>query len=315
MRDLETNLHEILRDDSRLQRLLALEKKRRGAPKDALVFVGMADVATHWWCTQQAVLKSRAIEQGVFEAYLHDRILYAHRLGIISKLPTRDGVLLDAGKEITLADVDKLLREEGQKAEERAKLLAGTRARWVSEDRVDSAGARTRLINPDLPPEEREFQEEQAVEEGVRVIDLAEDPKLRGRVYQRIRAERYPTIRWNFCWDRYVVVGVPDGIGKDLVYEYKTTRTRSLIPFMKPVAMAQADLYGHFFRRPKKRVQVLVVDENITQTYEEMVSASHAEDTLAAFARVDAGQPARPPKPWKCRKCEFRATCPISQAK
>lgn len=315
MSDIETNLHEILGDHSRRQQLLVLEKERRRVPKDALVFVCMADVATHWWCTQQAVLKSLAIEREVFSAYLYDRILYAHRLGLISKLPTRDDALLNAGKEITLADVEKLLGEKEQKANGRVKLLASSRATLVSEDRVDGTGARTRLINPDLPPEERALLEEQAAEEGVRVIDLAEDPKQRGKLYQRIRAERYPTIRWNFSWKRYVVVGVPDGIGKDLVYEYKTTATRFLLRFMKPVAMAQADLYGHFLRRPKKRVQVLVVDENVTETYEEKVSASHAEDTLSDFARVDAGEPARPPKPWKCRKCEFRATCPISQAK
>ncbi len=292
MNEIETHLNEIVRDGSRLQRLLTLEKKHRGAPKDALVFVGMADVASHWWCTQKAVLTSRSIEQGVFAAYLHDRILYAHNLGFISKMPKCDDALLDVGKEIALADVEKLFREEGRKAEERAKLLASSRGTWVIEDRVDGSGARTRLINPDLPTEEREFQEKQAEEEGVRVINLAEDPKQRGRLYERMRAERYPTIRWNFCWDKYVVVGVPDGIGKDLVYEYKTTATRFLLRFMKPVAMAQADLYGHFFRRPKKRVQVLVVDENVMETYEEKVSSSHAKETLSDFARVNAGEPA-----------------------
>lgn len=46
-------------------------------------------------------------------------------------------------------------------------------------------------------------------------------PKLRGAVYEELLAEKYPTIRWNFSWENYVVVGVPDGITDDFVYEFK----------------------------------------------------------------------------------------------
>jgi hypothetical protein len=151
--------------------------------------------------------------------------------------------------------------------------------------------------------------------EGIEVIDLEKDPKRRGELFQTSRAEKYPTIRWHFPWGPYSVGGVPDGLTEAFAYEYKTTRNRYLLTFMKPVAFAQADLYGHFFRRPRKRVQILVVEENVPETYEEAVDAARVEQTLAAFARVDAGEPARPPRPWKCRACDFRATCPISQAK
>jgi hypothetical protein len=186
---------------------------------------------------------------------------------------------------------------------------------WVSEDRRDSTGNSVRLINPDLPPEEKDFEEWRAAQEGVQLIDLEEDPKWRGEVYQQLRAEKYPTIRWHFPWGRYSIDGVPDGIRDDLVYEYKTTRSRSLLRYVKPVAFAQADLYGCFFQRPKKRVQIHIVEENVTETWEQPVDVGNAERTLADFARVDAGGSARPPVAWKCRKCEFRATCPISQAK
>jgi hypothetical protein len=88
---------------------------------------------------------------------------------------------------------------------------------------------------------------------------------------------------------------VPDGLTEDFAYEYKTTRSRSLLRFMKPVAFAQADLYGYFFRRPKKRVQILVVEEDATQTWESPMDTGNAQRTLAAFASVDGGEPARPP--------------------
>src|SRR5262249_39703348 len=103
---------------------------------------------------------------------------------------------------------------------------------------------------------------------GVRVLGLEDDPKVRGLVLEEMRAERHPTIRWNFAWERYVVVGVPDGITRDLVYDFKPTRSRYLGGQLLPVAMAQADLYGLFFDRPGKRVQLYVVEEDATQTWD-----------------------------------------------
>lgn len=311
MNEIETKMDEIFRDSTRLKRLLMLEKERRGVSLDALVFVGMANVAKHWWCTQQAVLKSRAREMEFFSAYLQDRITYAQRLGLISQWPRSDCALLEVGNEITLADVEKLLEKE---VGERAKRSADALSTWVCIDKADKDGKLARLINPDLPPEEKQLQEEMAEAEGIRLMDLEEDPMLRGEFLEESRAEKYPTIRWHFPWDRYSVCGVPDGMTGAFVYEYKTTRSRFLFTFMKPVALAQADLYGFFFHRPKRRVQILVVEQNVTETYEAAVNVANAEDTLAAFARVDTGEPARLPKPWKCGVCDFRATCPISQA-
>jgi hypothetical protein len=236
-------------------------------------------------------------------------------LALITELPSSDDALLDIGKEITLAEVEKLLTQYRTEAEDRARRLAGVRVTWPYEDRVGKDGKRTRLINPDLSPEEKQLREREAAEEGVQVVDLEDDPKRRGRIYQELRAEKYPTIRWNFAWGRYSVGGVPDGITDEFVYEYKTAGSRFLFRFRKPVAIAQADLYGYFFQRSQKRVQIQIIEENRIATYEEAVDAAGAEETLASFARVDAGEPARPPKPWKCRICDFRMTCPLTQTK
>jgi hypothetical protein len=140
-----------------------------------------------------------------------------------------------------------------------------------------------------------------------------DNPMSRGRKYESERAERYPTIRWHFRWNRYSVATVPDGLTDSYAYEYKTTSTRFLLKFTKPLALAQADLYAFFFRRLRKRVQILVIDEDATETYEEPVDVGQAEYTLAAFARVDDGTLARAPAEWKCKRCDFRETCPIVQ--
>ncbi|HKI69860.1 MAG TPA: hypothetical protein VKA67_09750, partial [Verrucomicrobiae bacterium] len=140
-------------------------------------------------------------------------------------------------------------------------------------------------------------------------------PLERGHYAHYSPPEKYQAFRWNFPWRKYTAVGVPDGLTKQFVYEYKTTSNRFLFSFLKPVAFAQADLYGHFFNRPKKRVQIRILDENKIETFESLADVARAEETLNAFARVEGGRPAHPPRPWKCRKCEFKVTCPISQAK
>jgi hypothetical protein len=309
-------VNKLLAEPGRIARLLALEKKRRGVPPDRLLILGISDIASYWWCAMKAVLNNPADEQKYFAAYLYDRLVYAHPLGLLNKLPRSHNGLLDAGKEISLDDVQKLLREAEQERRERTQRLKVSPGGWSFCESTDAEGRTTRLINPDLPAEEKSFLAEEAAQGGVRVIDLAEaDPMLRGRLLQSSRAEKYPTIRWSFPWGPYVVAGVPDGITDAFVYEFKTTRAAFLIRFSAPVAKAQADLYGYFFRRPAKRVQIYVMEDRATSTWQEPIDRAHAERTLEGFRRVEEGHLPQPPRPWKCNRCAFRPACQICPLK
>ena len=84
------------------------------------------------------------------------------------------------------------------------------------------------LINPDLSREERIYYEKEAESKGIRIVDPEEFPMIRGEFLETTKAEQYPTIRWNFEWDDYVIVGIPDGITNNFVYEFKTTRNKFL---------------------------------------------------------------------------------------
>lgn len=121
----------------------------------------------------------------------------------------------------------------------------------------------------------------------------------------------YPTIRWNFKWDKYVVLSIPDGITEEFVYEFKTVRYKFLSLFEKPVALTQADLYGYFFKRKNKRVQIYICEDNEIQTFDEPVDTENAEETLHKFKQVEEGKLPKPPKSLKCRKCEFANICPL----
>jgi hypothetical protein len=131
-------------------------------------------------------------------------------------------------------------------------------------------------------------------------------------VLQELRAERYPSIRWHFPWQGYVVVTEPDDLTPGFAYEFKTSRSRYTGAHLLPVALAQADLYASFWGRPAKRVQLLVVEEDSTDTWESPADRQAAEAVLEEFRAVDAGARTRPPRErWKCQRCDVRADCPI----
>jgi hypothetical protein len=255
--------------------LLAAEKRRRGVAPDRLLFVGMHNIAQYKWCAMYAVLKSRANERDFFLAHLEDRI------------------------EATLA----LGRPLPPKATKPADLLTtGLDIRWE-----------------DLPPPKAGKVRTMHFDGGVTLTDVAAakdgrppaNAMARGAWAEGLFAKSLPSTRWSFEWGPYVAVGIPDGIGKDFVYEFKSTLNAYMLNFTRPVALAQADLYGYFFDKPRKRVDFHVQREERVEHIEKAVDRANAEDVLAKFARLDTGGYAQPPKPWKCGDCEYRHGCSL----
>jgi len=75
------------------------------------------------------------------------------------------------------------------------------------------------VLNPGLPPELKEKLTAHFKERHIKIVELKSlPPKLRGDVCDALFRERYPTIRWSFEWEGFVVTGVPDGITDKLVY-------------------------------------------------------------------------------------------------
>jgi len=296
----------------RLRKLLLLEKERRGIDRSQLTFVGMHNIAQYWWCAMQSVLKSIQNEPEFFGAYLQDRLVYSYLLGYIDTLPSKQEEWLNIGSPITLKDIEKLLKNREKEAVERAG--RGIKVRLDAITTIDKYGKPITVINPELSPEEREYYKDREQAKGAMVVadSPIAPPLVRGEFMEYAKAERYISIRWSFAWHDYIVGGVPDGITDDFVYEFKSTKSRFLCDyFTKPVALAQADLYGYFFRRRHKRVQIYVMEEGTTQTWDEPVSEERALETLGKFEKINKGALARPPKAWKCKSCEFIPSCPV----
>ena len=300
------HLNSLFKNKGSLERLLYLEKERRGVSKDALVFIGMADVAAYYWCAMKSLYKNREMELTFFSSYLYDRIFYSFQLGLINELPQSLENTLEIGDEIDISAIEQLLskRNSGEN------LVTGTLS---AIETTDENGDRIIMVSPTLSNEEFDFWEQQAKDRGIRIVSLDEAPPLiRGEIAQNSYAKRYPTIRWNFVWDKYVVVGMPDGITSEFVYEFKSTRNRFLMKFLKPVAFTQADLYGYFFKRSKKLVQIFVIEDGKTETWDTMVDTKRAVDTLIKFKKMELGILPPAPKAWKCKSCEFAAYCALS---
>jgi hypothetical protein len=94
--DFLNRVEQLVSDSRRLRALLTLEKQRRGIAGDRLLFVGVSNVASVRWCPMKAVLWSRAEELMFFSAYLSDRLVYGHLLGLQPR--RQDHQLLFAGR-------------------------------------------------------------------------------------------------------------------------------------------------------------------------------------------------------------------------
>jgi CRISPR/Cas system-associated exonuclease Cas4 (RecB family) len=282
---------------------------------DKLVFIGMADMAEYFWCAEKSLLKSRSSEVSFFESYLSDRVLLSFDLGRLDRLPVQQNKLLSVGDDINKADIEALLKEKRVvEADNELNFKVAQEGTWRSLGVVN--GVIYVMGFPDEGAREINTYNQEIRE--VVFVDSVEDPALppmlRGVVGESAYAERYSTIRWNFRFGEYVLEGQPDGITDDFVYEFKTTKNDYTKKYIKPVADTQADLYAHFFGRRKKRVQIRNYERRKIFTYETSVDEERVKAVYEGFNAIDNGDKPIPPLKWKCKVCELKLKCPISQA-
>lgn len=125
-------------------------------------------------------------------------------------------------------------------------------------------------------------------------------------------AESYPWFQWCFAWEQFTVVGAPNGLTNDFVYEFKSTRSQRYRVAYAAVPRAQADLYAMFFRRARKRIQILYGDTGAIETIDEDADLDLAASTLRQFAGIEAGYLPPPAPIAKCRCCSCVDVCPVS---
>jgi len=274
IRNFESKVGELFSDNERLDELLSLEKSNRGVDQKRLVFAGFSDVSAQVFCSMKAVLRARESEKMYFRAYLRDQLYYANEFRALERWPRSNVELLQAGRSITFEQVEALEKNH-----------YGTHA---------------------LPDETSEVLPLEIEIKGPNV-----DYATRGDVFELFCAEKYHKFMWHFSYGRYVFLAIPDGITNDFVYEFKSGSKARFRPERTTEAVVQGDLYGYFFRKRMKRVQVYTSDDRRRESKNSLVDEENAIKYLKNFARVDGGEMPRLPSPGKCRSCDFVASCPL----
>jgi hypothetical protein len=187
MFEVNEEIDKLLSNKQELEKLLFIEKERRGFEKNKLVFIGMANISSYYWCSIKSLLKSKKDELGFFHAYLHDRICYSLELGYIKEIPKRiDKEILEIGNEINFNDIEKPLKIEESlfnslKREEKKKgVIVSLRMRKEN-------GSKEALVNPELSLKLKSIKEGRLKKEGYKIVNLEEEPMLKGHYYENKR--------------------------------------------------------------------------------------------------------------------------------
>lgn len=289
--------------EKRIFNLLKKVKEKNRISQDKLFFLSAANVAAYYWCAMKSYFQLKEGEVDFFAAYLEDRIIYSYELGRLKKLPERDEDILKIGDDITYKDIEYLLKNKKEYY-----FAVPTNNRYK--------------IKEVKKKEDKLFKEKMRKTKGKSKILLnylyydetdKNDPLERGTILQFEKAEKYPTIRWNFLWDRYIVIACPDGITDTFVYEFKTSQHSRgyVMSYVKPVAFAQGDIYGLFFERLEKRIQLYSEGDNELLTFQEPVNISNAISILEGVKNIENGILPFHPKEWKCKRCEYRSKCSL----
>jgi len=261
-------------EDLDTTQLLLLEKQRRGVNAHQLVFAGLHNVAQHWWCAEYALQKSWQNEDMFFGVYLRSRQEAAIKLGLIKTIPEDPAGLLELCASLDHSHAERLLGPQPLRAPSVREPLP---------------------FDPDIyegRPPKNHYE--------------------RGERAQAEHAEQYTSMIWSWHWEDLVLIGQPDGITDDFVYEFKTAGKAFFARQARPVARTQGDLYGYFWSRMEKRIDVLILDEQVRNVSQDAVDRSRAEDTLRKFLAGVKGKKPIAPRPYKCKNCEYQKPCRLS---
>lgn len=131
-----------------------------------------------------------------------------------------------------------------------------------------------------------------------------------GRAAQELHALYHRSVRRHWNFGNYFVIGVPDAVDKEFVYEFKYSKyARSNYTFEN--AMAQANLYGALFG--KSHLKIHLVGPN---GYERVVDGDvRRDDARALIARawqlMSGKEELHRPDSRKCSPCRYRHFCTV----
>jgi hypothetical protein len=291
---------EINLSNEQLHHLFNIEKRRRKVNKSTIVFLDASNLANYYWCALKSYYKSCEDEFSIFVSYLEDRIRYSYSLGLIKRFPLSKKKRLSVGKEIGLDHIQSLLNQKDSGDDD---FFIET-----AETFIDKDGTQKTVLNPFLSEDELD-DIKKCIDPTDVTVDVNDYPRIRGNFLEQKKAEKYKTIRWNAPYNQYVIIGAPDGISDNFVYEFKSTRTDFLRSFYKPVAIEQANIYAYIFNKESIRVQLFSMENNNTKTIVQDYNPHSLEILISNYIKMSGGWIPPMPKTWKCNKCDYKPRC------
>lgn len=258
--------------DFDINKLLILEKQRLGFKKEDLVFISAGDFSKYYWCEMQTYFSLIKNESDKFSGYLQDKIEYSIKLNKLNKLPKTNEELLDIGNEINLEDIFQLLKREEYQ---------------------------NIITNEDITNAKEE-------------LDKCKLQKERGHFLETIHAKKYPQIHWIVKYKDFIFTCAPDGIQKNFVYEFKSSKNRYFSKQSIKKAKLQADIYAICFNKKTKIIEQLIVSESKIETITEEVNIDEVNSIIDQIRALIKGKlPAPPKEEFKCQSCEYKNKCKI----
>lgn len=134
----------------------------------------------------------------------------------------------------------------------------------------------------------------------------------KGHIFETIYAKKLPQIHWFVKHKNFILTCMPDGISKDFVYEFKSSKNRFFSKFSIKKAKLQADIYGLCFNKENKEIDQLIVSENKIENIKEKINISEINYVIEKLNEIISGKlPKKPKEEFKCRTCEFKSKCKL----
>jgi hypothetical protein len=135
-----------------------------------------------------------------------------------------------------------------------------------------------------------------------------------GQSAQALHQEKHASLRCHWFFGQFLIIGVPDGLGRNFVYEFKfSSHPRS--PYTFKHAVAQANIYATLFRKRRIRVHI-VGPKGYTKIIDGDVRTLDAANLIdRAWALMNGDAIFRPPESWKCAPCRYARLCPVPAGK
>ncbi|MGC8842839.1 MAG: hypothetical protein ACP5QS_02765 [bacterium] len=123
----------------------------------------------------------------------------------------------------------------------------------------------------------------------------------------------YPSFGWGFDFEGLVIVAHPTGISENFVYINRIATFKDELFYHKITASLEGDICGYFFGKEKKRLEVIVQEEQKCFNWEGKVDAERAIKALLSFKDFAQRLNVSLPPSWKCAKCPSSEDCEMKK--